>query len=573
MIKYAVLFALFISSFSFALDKKPHLHLYLCEQEAEGTDTEVMIITEFQNPDPATQPYASLLGVAETFSQAASTQGKGLSIFFKETDQPRDLINHISQMDKTVQMKFIIPEQSVDNSLRSLLNYVQHMPSQVGNIDRLVHEEIKSEFINYLPELKKSEHQVSKELVNQLFEMLPVDSLNEFMEESFIEANTHLIIAYPKGNSTIKQMIAMKTDELSTLWQVEKHDSAPAMNNLNAKTIAKNGPGYVVDGKIYMDPPGWWQQEVNGTSVGLTLIIASFVFAIFTFGISLFALGIPGIILLVQAYPADPVVIERTRVEIFNKGYYFAHNEQCVSYTLTPYERRKLFVQDIFKRNLVFVTKLSDFSAYYVLKAYNYNAIEMRQFLYTGETDQLRLFQSNFNRSVDSISQQIKDLKAELNRMLTPYQTIRDADVKLANSDYEHCAVVELYNEYINAFEDEKKYVESEWRKGNISMIIRDGKIRDLKDTLELQLASLEGALREAETILARNLAAIQAQYELNVIGCKNAINYDAKMDTLKKGEWEVMSYYSNLAAQYIMQQMNPDDRNFEDILDLRVKK
>lgn len=582
MNKLVTLFAFVLTSFAFAQDEKPKLNLYLYEQGSEDSNTEIVFVTDFPCVDPTTQPFVRALGVASAFAQSAVATNRDLTKFFAETDQPRDLADHISQLKNSVRLRFILPAENLESSVDELIANFGVMPAQVGNIDRMIHEEIKEKLARVVSYFDKSRNQLDKAgLVEQLFETLPLDSLNHFMKRNFSKAESHLIIACPKNDGSIKRMIAEKIAALDVQWKTEKQDSAKVKKALAAiekdkavaKMITHEGESVVVDGKIYMDPPSYWQVESTAVKSGIALLVLGIIFAIFTFGLSFIALGIPGILLLCDTYLADPQVIERKRVEISQNGYYYAHAQQCVGVAITPYERRQLFVNDIFKRYPCLVTRKVDFAAYPVLKVYNFNALEVRQFLYAGERDQLKEFQTNFYKSLSGIERQIDQLNAELANLLMPYQIIRDADIVFAQSKFDnHPDVIQREN-YIMDAEFTKEAIERDYQRGFISREMRDGKMRSVKDTLELQLSSLEYSIRMAENNLSHELARILAQYDINKINCKRAINYDARMNALGNGEWDIYAYYNALATQYIMEEMNPNDSNFPDFLDLRAKR
>lgn len=528
MKKLMTLLTLFATSFAFSQDEKPKLHLYLYEQ-ADDVNTEVVFFTEFSCLDPIILPHVRALGIASAFAQAAAEANCELTQFFKETIQPRDLSSHISSMNKSIRLRFILPEHKIPASLSTLIDVITVMPTQIGNCDRSVLEETKEELIGVLPHFDNSEIHTSELVVAQLFETLPLDSLNDFMKDNFLKGESHLIIAYPQAS---KQLIEEILTSLTSQWDVDNHSNAhkrkvivkSSEEDAAAKAINKEGGSVIVDGKIYMDPPTYWQEEATARGSGAALLVFGILLMLFTFGLSFIVLGVPGIVLLCDVYLADPAVIERKRVEIFQHGYYYANAQQCVSLALTPLERRQLFVQDIYQRYPRYVKRIKDFAAYYALNVYNYKAREMKQFLYPEERAQLKQFQANFNSSLGGLDREIRNLKRELNNLLAPYRSLRDTEILYAQI---------RFNASQYGFNDPN--------------------------------------YNTAYSCFLMDLSLIQSRYNINKNNCKLAIHYDARMADLQNGEWTVYSHYSELVSQYIMQHMIPNDPNFADILDLRA--
>lgn len=565
--------ALFATPFVVAEESKPKLNLYVYENRTEEATTEVLFMTEFQCQDPNVQPYARALGVAEVFAQSIAASGNDLHSFFKKTAQPRQLEDHLSQLDRTIKLRFILPNEKT-NSLDVLLDAIQQMPAQIGNINRIIHEETKAALADSIHFFDSSDIDlVSEYLREQFFELTPNGMLNTFMKNNFPKSESFLIIAYPKNCGVTKEWVAKRISDLNVQWKVEKHDSEIAKSGLIEKSIENADPGIVVDGKIYMDSPRFWHKQWFGMSLGIGLFVMGLFLLIPTFGISMLFLGIPGIIFLCHTYLSDPSVVEKMRRDIANTGFHYAYRKQCIEVILTPFERRELFVRDIFDRSANVVRKLYDFPAYYALNSYNFRSLEMREFLYREEVEQLTLFQSDYYRSVDKIEEKLKELQAELAALLVPFQVMRDAAVEAAYSEYNNCSAVVIHNLYIHEYEQDKNEVETEYRKGNISNSERDDVLKALTVELKEKLMVIESYIKEAENHLNNRLAVIKADYKISVIACKNSINYYARKENLKNIEWDMNSYYSELVSQYVMNQMNPHDNHFSDVLDLRTIK
>lgn len=576
--KSLVFLALFGSSLAVSAEEKPKLTIYTYEQEGEEGSTEVVFMTEFPENAPSTQPHAELLGVAETLQQSAAHIGKDLTAFFAETEQPHDISEHISQMDRAVKARFILPQEHSLSGMALLMDLIEQVPSEIGAIDRVIHEEMKSALLDSVDGFDRAVGGVASDALNQkLFAMAPLNASNHFMKENFSKAEHFLMIAYPKNHPEIKKLIDSKAEALKNRWEITQQKAASkvtsASSGLVKKKIDKSSDGFIVDGKIYMDSPRWWQTQSTGTAVGVGLLITGIVLGIASFGLLFLAIGIPGIILLCQSYLADPSVVENMRQQIFKNGFHYANAKQCVGLTLTPYERRYLFIKEIFDRQPVYVTKISDFAAYYVLKSYNYNSVEMEQFLYSDEKGALKTFQSNFYQSLKGIDQRIKELKAELASMLIPYQSLRDTSTELAYYDFENNAYVLQKEIYAQEHEEAKKAINKEYQKSNLTLEERNTALKDIKKFFDQQIAALDPYIVAAEYQLELRLTEIDALYDAQVLSCKVAINYEGRMKQLENAEWEIVSHYSGLVVPYIMQVMNSRENSFPDFLDLRSKQ
>lgn len=559
-----LMLSLSICSLSCAEEEKPKLNFFTYEQPEGEKTVEVVFSADFECNDPSVQPHARLVGVAETLTQAARKSGHELSSFFSETEQPQELKDHMSVQDKSVRVRFILPEEEAEKGIDTILSILAEMPSEIGKIESAVHEETKESFIDSFATAEKTVNQISSDsLRKKLFEMIPVDSQNQFMVQNFPKATCQLIVGAPE-NINVEE----KLNLLNKSWELQETEEKPV-----PKTIENASPGLVVDGKIYMDSPGWWNKRVNGVGVGIGLLLLSIILAAPSLGFSFIFVGIPAIFLLSHTYLADPAVIEQKRALIFQQGFPYAYSEQCVGVAITPYESRALFIKNIYDRHQVLITRITDFSAYNVLKSYNFNAREMKTFLYVDETDQLRAFQSNFQHSLNGLGQQIKDLKAELSSLLTPYRALRDNMVTSANYDYGNNPAVLQRELCLADHELDKKEINDEYYKGEINYDERKELLNELEEELKESLASLDFFIKQAEEQLERRLNEIGTQYELNVLTCKMSINYESRMKSLEKGEWDVLAYYSDQTAQYIMQTMGTRENAFADILDLRTRR
>lgn len=572
MKSYLLVFALVLCSFAGANEEKPKLNLCIYEQPTSDEVAEVLFMTEFDCEAPSVQPLARTLGIAELWQQAATLQGKSLADFCENTRQPQNLVDHIAFLDKTVKVRFFLPADLFADNLDTLLSIVNSIPAEVGNISSSLHEETKEQFAIAHATMEKSRWSVKSEQLNQqLFDMLPVATLNQFMKEHFPKAKCHLIIAYPKNNAASKQLIESKAEALKSHWNVQAQVTPKIKSALQAKTVEIRSDVAVVDGKIYMDPPGRYGTKENGENLGWAFLIAGIVMGIFSFGISFLAFGIAGVVLLCQTYLTDPAVIERMRAEVLSNGYYYAHTQQSVGLTLTPFERRQLFIRDIFEKNHRPVFILSDMPGYYALNTYSYDAPEMKQFLYADEVVQLKAFQANYCHDLKNIGRGIKSLKADVALLTQPYRDLRDTSVMLAHHEFHSDSAVVQRDHLLENYENTKKQILSDYDNGSISYDEKQIKLAKADSDLDESMKGLEEALSAAEARIHAHLTEAKAAYDTNVAS-SNFFTHASQMKGLIDEEWQVNAHHCEAVSQYIMNNMNTRENSFPDFLDLRAR-
>jgi hypothetical protein len=570
---------LLLPSLGAAQELNPILNVYLYENRAEEESTEILFMSEFQSRDPSTQPFSSALGIAETFIQAASVNNSDLNTLLEETNQSQEIGDHISQLDRAIKLQFLLPKEK-GVALISFLDIIEEMPAQIGKINPLVHERTKQNLAETTIYFDQPERgALSKELASQLFELTPHGMINSFMEKSFPENKNTLIIAYPKDGAAIATLVKEKILSFNDQWNIVDHQTAPIKSvddTLVSKSIEKADKGIVIDGKIFMDSPHWWQKQRTGTFLGVGLLVIGILSTFFTFGIGLvisIPVAITGIVFLASSYLADPGVIENLRKEINKSGFHYGYKKQCIGIALTPFERRHFFVRDIFDRYGITPRKITDFASYYALESYNYKMVEMRDFLYIEENSQLSQFQADYRAYTSRVAQMIRDLDNELDTLLLPHQIMRDIAVESAYAEFNNSTSVVLHNLYIDQYENEKKHIKQMYKDNTITLDEKTEALNQLKEDLQNNLRPLAPYIQEAEEYLDYRLQEIKAEYKLNVIYCKNNINYDSRMQGLKNAKWNAMDYFSDLMSHYIMDRMNPNDSNFADRLDLRRNK
>jgi hypothetical protein len=554
-----------------ASEHKPTLNTFVYENTAEENDAaEVIFMSEFKQEEPTLLPFAHSLSVAETFIQAAQMHGIDLSNLFKETDQSREIGEHISQLDKAMKLRFVIPRNKL-GSLIQVLDCISFMPEQVGKISRSIHEKTKSDLVDSIPYFKKSDlDDSSEEQQIALFKLTPIDLLNSWMNTHFSQSENALIIALPKNSSAEVESISEAIQKMGGQWEVVEHETSSVNNDL--ESIQPADKGVVIDGKIYMDSPAWWQKKTTGYFTGGFLLVIGLFLLVPTYGFSCLLIGISGSLLLSQNYLSDPTVIEKLRVEIYENGFYYANKKQCIGVTLTPHERRQLFIEEICDRQSIVIHTISDFAGYYALNCYDYHSIEMRSFLYSAEREQLVLIQRNYLANVENVKDQVAKLEAELQIALIPFQILRDASVESAYSEYNNCAAVVLNNILVSEYNIAKAQVQELWRKSEITTERRDEMLKNLKEEFSTRKAPLKPLINQAETYLNQRLAEIQAQYSVHVVLCKNNMNYDGRIHMMENIKWDMTSYYSKELSAYIIEVVRPVIDNFPDFLDLRTK-
>lgn len=568
---YYYIFTLMVAFCSLnASEGKPVLNTFVYENLTEDTSIEVVFMSESKKEEPSLLPFAHPLAVTEAFIQSAEKHGTNLSNFFKETDQSREIAEHVGQLGKAVKLRFVIPQDKI-SSLIDLLGCINLIPQEAGNISLSVHEKTKNELASSIVFFKKSKlGDWSAEEQATLFNLTPIDLLNSWMNNHFNQTENALIIALPSNGLVEEEMISEAIQKMNDQWKIVEHQTRPV--NADLESIAPADKGIVVDGRIFMDSPSWWQKQSTGYFAGGALLFIGLLLAYSSFGISLLLLGISGGLLINHTYLSDPKVIEQLRSEVYQNGFYYAHKKQCLSATLTPFERRHFFVEEICSRQELDIRKISDFAGYYALNCYDYHSIEMRSFLYSYERDQLLAIQRTYLANIENVQEQVARIEAELQLVIAPFQVLRDASVETAYLEYNNCTAVVLYNSLVAEYNKSKEYIDEIWRISEINTERREEMLRELDAEYAIKFATFEPLISQAKAYLNQRLAEINAQYAYHVALCKNNISYDERMNRMEHIKWDMTAFYSKELSAYVIGVMQPVTNDFPDFLDLRRK-
>lgn len=423
--------------------------------------------------------------------------------------------------------------------------------------------------------------------------VLPLQSvtaaeLQAFHAKWYRSENMHLTVIGIDQSSKILPIIVesfgSKVNSSEEIY-VQSNSSADETDNLWTDALTEKvewtteHDSIVVDGKIWMKEPNWINQASNGRTVGAVLTalgIVGFV-AVFTagFGAPLImacaALGTvgtgTGVYFLSSDYLKDPNFVEAVRKTDLEKGCAYAYKKGRAGITLTPYERRALFLQEMVDRPQTLpmrpILLLADL--------YQLNDPVIAEIFTVDEFNVLTRLKRDFIQQRNQNKLNIENLERDLVAITAPYAIARDAALQHAQDVYSQNFYV-VAKASLKAQRDASiAEVRKAYEKGEITLEEMDGLIQQAYAYYDacLEDPEFKAGLNFAEASLAQAQMEIQANYNYQVEVAKQTIQYNQRMDYYKQGVQAIINFYDqelhNLLAQFPVYYTI-----FPDYLDLR---
>ncbi|MCB1149736.1 MAG: hypothetical protein KDK48_06170, partial [Chlamydiia bacterium] len=360
------------------------------------------------------------------------------------------------------------------------------------------------------------------------------------------------------------------------------------------KTIASYGPSLrkvvpqdaaqvssstlVIDGKIYMSEPAWYQTRWYGSLFGIAMAITgvgfgilAFVFQPFIGAAAVFSL-FTGVYFTAFPYYDDPLVIQEKRKEDLEQG--FLHSYKCgrASKTLTPCERRVLFISQNLEYGERYPSKLSGFPIAWLADIYDLQDKVMKEMLYPSEIKELQNLKDEFIIARNQFKHERNQLEDELMSLLKPHQILRDIALDNARKRYEADTFVMALRKLQGELGEHTDSIWELWRQGKISSEERDRMIDDtnayykelMNDDFMVEQA------KKAREFLELEQERILRNYKDAERNCKNLIKYDERLQNIENGTWGLYARFSDYLVTYIDTLTVYDYETFPDYLDLR---
>ncbi len=364
-----------------------------------------------------------------------------------------------------------------------------------------------------------------------------------------------------------------------TTTEVEQQKEIDLLTPLAEKVEwTQNHDCLVVDGKIWMKEPNWINKSSNGKTLGALLTILGIVgiggmIVAFPAAIPAAILAgslttITGVYFLNSSYLKDPHYVESMRQIDLQKGCAFAYKNSRAGITLTPYERRALFLQEMVDHPQT----LSKLPILLLADLYQLNDPVLAEIFTVDEFNVLARLKRDFVQQRNQYKMLKENLDRELASLTTPYAITRDAGLSRAQEAYnQNYYVVTKCALEVNqdaSIADIKRAFEE----NRISIDERDSLIEQTRAYYEACISApdFKAGLTAAEITLVQAQMEIQATYSYQVELCKQSMQYNQRMEYYKQGLNSLVNYYdyelhSLLAAFPVYYTIFPD------YLDLRV--
>lgn len=334
-----------------------------------------------------------------------------------------------------------------------------------------------------------------------------------------------------------------------------------------------DGKHLVVDNKIWMTEPNWINKRSNGIALGAILT---------TLGIGSMAIASPviitvaggvtacsGLYFLVSNYWKDPSYIDLVRKDDLAKGFVHAYQMGRAGLTLTPYERRVFFLQEMVDAPHLLpqspILLLSDF--------FQMNDPVFAQIFTTDEMNILIRIKRDFIQQRNDYIQIKRNLDRELEAIIAPYANLRDADLLRAkdiyNQNYYVVCKTNLKFQRDAAIAD----IDKAFKAGELTIEEKEVFTKQAQDFFETSMNSsdFQIGLNKANVDFSIEEMKIQNHYAFQVEIAKQSIQYNQRMEFYKNGEESLIVYFNrelvNLLASFPIYHTI-----FPDYLDLRIQ-
>jgi hypothetical protein len=306
----------------------------------------------------------------------------------------------------------------------------------------------------------------------------------------------------------------------------------------------------IVDGKIWMNEPNWINKSNNGRTLGVFLTILGLGGLVLAFPLlapmTIIAGSLStatGLYFLMSGYLKDPHYVESARQTDLQKGCAYAYRHHRAGITLTPYERRALFLQEMVDHPqtlprsplllLADLYQLNDpmIAEIFTVDEYNFLARLKRDFIQ--QRNQFKLIKEG--------------LEKELAVLTSPHIIVRDSALTHAQDAYnQNYYVISRYA--LNAAREESIIeIKKACVNHEISFDERDAMIKQADAYYEACISTPEfkAGLVAAETTLLQTELEIQTAYAYQVEFCKQSMQYHQRMEYYKQGESNMTHYFA----------------------------
>lgn len=317
--------------------------------------------------------------------------------------------------------------------------------------------------------------------------------------------------------------------------------------------IATDNQSRVIDGKIWMKEPNWFNKTGNGRALGALLTVLGIGGMVMALPISVpVALlagsltTVTGVYFLTGSYLKDPYYVESMRQQDLQKGCAHAYKNHRAGITLTPYERRILFLQEMVDHP----QKLPRSPIHLLADLYQLTDPILAEIFTVDEFNVLNRLRRDFIQQRNQYKMLKEALENELVALMTPYDLSRDASLLQAREEYNQNNYVVYKLELREVRDKNIDAIEKAYKDIDDPNLLKDKQklIKDVKDQYEDGLSSMEvrKGLEAADSFLAQRELEIQATYLYQIELCKQSLRYHERMAQYEHGEKSVIGYFDH---------------------------
>jgi len=518
-----------------------------------------------------------------------------ISAYFQETGQ--DLLGR-THVRNTPSATFLCFSVSDKKELDATLGLISEFVAR-ATLSPLALELARSELLETVEDFDAKEINAIIEKVRLSIDSHTPQQLRQRYAEWYRPDLMSLTISGDVDEKTAETLVGKHFSHLSTTDQPSPYHCSIALHEAHTTPEVNRESAHpkssddtvVVQGKIFMKPPSFFSTRTFGFFLASALIVAGLaVTAVFgalliasgagaPFGIPMQAGVAAGLItlfigsgtMILPNYYNDPAVIEEKRIEDQKYGFHYAYAHGRAHLTLTPFERRNLFIRENATSANRYPRKFSEFCITRLADHYNLDDQVFVDMLYPHEIGDLKRIKDDFVLRRNNVSLSKKLLEQELTALVSSHQTIRDMSLEKAREEYESSPPVVKWREIKAEWEQVIDGIWADFDHGIIDEKTREEYLKERSEFYEAWLNSprLVEDINAAKQRLEESQKLAVATYEASVQQCKLLIHYDDRMAEIEHGKWALYSYYNQVLIDNVSN-MVPGDPNFVDFIDLR---
>ncbi len=536
----------------------------IVQENTDATTIQLNVNTGFSSENEIQQGLSQLLAFALIQETELLSRGEIQSLLH-ECRQDISPWAHIQVGPDMTTFTFRVPRDK-EQYLKKMLNFVKQVsqhPTLSGNALELAREDLLEMLLSQTP------NDVRDQILAfmQLLFSFTQNQMIEFFHAHYCPHLMKLMLTGPLDESEVEETIL---DIFGPLIR------RTAPQNTVKQSIKPMGKTVVIDGKITMNDPSWAQTRWWGTLVAIFCgVIAAGCFFAGSFFPPLIALGfLPlggAVYFYADPYLKDPVVIEEKRHEDLQKGFRYSYLKKRAGRTLTPFERRSLFIQENSIAADPYPEEFHRFAIADLADIYRINDKIFVPMLHPAEQDSLAEIKQAFILQRNDIKKAKKALNEELNKYLSTHQSLRDQKLDLARQNYESHPAVILMRQITEEWADVITELWKDFESRLISEEVLEEYIDEANKTYETLLSDPEllAGVQDAKEALDYQQQMILKDYEEAVQLVKMTINYDQRAAVIDAGKWALYTHYNIELINYVYK-IPGDDPSFPDFLDLR---